>query len=170
VTGEYNPERITYLQDLRDLEAPVEVEMTKSVNKKGKLSIYASLKINENLIIPCTDSETIISPEEVVFGLGKEIEKIEEPEEYDEFQELVLELWRGLQEKKDTYSREELIDFMRYRSVALTDKSYNLGFLSRYAFVLVIRERKKIYKNYLFYVNENKKFYIQNLKNALQEG
>jgi len=172
VTGGYNPERLSYLQDLRDLEAPVEVEMTKSVNKKGKLSIYASLKIEEDLIIPCTDPETIISPEEVVFGLGKEIEKIEEPEEYDEFQELVLELWRGLQEKKDTYSREELIDFMRYRSVTLIDKSYNLGFLSRYAFVLVVREskKKKIYKNYLFYVSENRKFYIRNLKNTLQEG
>lgn len=172
VTEGYSPERISYLQGLRDLEAPVEVEMTKSVNKKGKLSIYASLKINENLIIPCTDLETIINPEEVVFGLGKEIEKIEEPEEYDEFQELVLELWRGLQEKKHTYSREELIDLMRYRSVALIDKSYNLGFLSRYAFVLVIREskKKKIYKNYLFYVSEDRKFYIRNLKNALQEG
>lgn len=160
--------KLEYLEELikYDYEAPKEVEMTKSVDKKGKLNIFSSIKLGEDIIIPLSDIKTIINPGEVIFGLGKEIENIKEEENPNKFEEIILNLWEGLKAERDKFSREELIDLIRYRTTGLITKRYNLGALSRYSFILVIRESKKVCSNYLFYIDENKNFYIRNLKNT----
>lgn len=159
------PERIEYLEALIDKESPGELEMRRTIKQEGKLDIGVSLKLQDDLIIQCPDKNTILNPEETVFGLGKYIEKTPEKREPEtEFEINVLTLWNGIHEK-ESYTREELTDMIRYLSVGfLNDRKYNIGKLGRWSFVIVVREKKKIYRNYLFYIKENKELYLQNLQ------
>ena len=167
----YYGDKKSYLENLVNLEAPKEVEMTKTVKKKGKLEIGVSLKLGEDLILQCPERTITTHPEETVFGLGKAIENVPaqgEPE--DEFEETVLELWNEI-EGKEGYTREELSDLVRYLSVSFIRGSYNIGKISRYAFVIVAKKTGKkkkdvMYKNYLFYIKENKDLYLRNLQNT----
>lgn len=162
----YYGDKKNYLENLVNLEAPKEVEMTKTVKKKGKLEIGVSLKLEEDLILQCPERTITTHPEETVFGLGKAIENVPaqgEPE--DDFEETVLKLWNEI-EGKEGYTREELSDLVRYLSVSFIKGSYNIGKISRYAFVIVVRKKKKkdtVYRNYLFYIKENKDLYLKNI-------
>jgi len=163
-------ERINFLSYLIGADTVPEVELTKSVKKKGSLNIGTSLKLGEDLIIPCPESDFLANPEEIVYGLGKVIEKIPDQKEEDlgEIEKLAYSLWESMETER--YGREELIDYIRYRIVSLIDYKYNIGYLTRCALILAIQKKKKVIENYLFYVGEDKNFFVCNLKNTVKEA
>lgn len=168
--NQYYTERLDFLGFLIGGESIPEVELSKNVKKKSKMVVGTSLKLGDDLIIPCPEPEFLANPEEIVYGLGKTIEKIPEQKEegLGELEKTAYALWECMETEK--YSREELIDYLRYRIVSLLEHKYNLGYLTRCAFVLALRKKKKDIENYLFYVDENKKLFVCNLKNTVAKA
>ena len=163
-------DRQEYLLDLVGKDSPKEVEMKKSVHKNGKLNIGVSLKINEDLIIPCPSNNTLLYPSEAVFCLGGFIEKTpkQDPEEYDELEKLVYNLWESTY-KDTTFDRSKLLNIFRYRISDILDKPYNIGRISDYAVVFVIKYKKKDIRNYLLFIKEDNSLYFSKLKNTEEE-
>ena len=157
-----------YLLSLINLDSPEQLEMTKSIHKPNnhKLGIGVSLKLEDNLIIPCPEETTLLYPEEVVFCLGgfeDECPDINTPQ--DEVEETAYKLWNSL-DKDGINSREGLLNRFRYSMVSLIDKPYNIGKISKYAIVFLIKEKKHEVKNYLAFINKNGDLYFSKLQNA----
>ena len=157
-------DRQEYLLSLVGQESPKEVEMTKSIHKPGKVDIGVSLKINDQLIIPCPSKTVLLDPAETVFCFGGFIEKTPTLEPEDELEKAVYNLWEGME--RDGYNREELLNVLRYRISALLDKPYNIGKISEYAVVFVVRYGRKDIRNYIMFIKEDCSLFFSNLKNA----
>lgn len=154
-----------YLLGLIGQESPKEVEMTKSVHKPGgKMEIGVSLKINDDLIIPCPSPRVLLDPSETVFCFGGWEEKAPEHKPENEFEKVVYNFWDSME--KDGLSRGELLNLLRYRIASFIDKPYNIGKISEYAIVFVIRFKKKDIQNYILFITKDNNMYFSNLKNT----
>jgi len=160
--------RVGYIKDLIDKEGFNEVELDKTVKKDGNIKIGMSIKLRDDLIIPYTDLDVIASPEEVMFSIGRDYELV--PKDIiarDKLEEAVDNFWEAL-EGKEKMSREEKIDTLRYVITSFIDTGYNIGRISRYALVFIVKRGKTIFDNYLLYVSENGEIFFRNLKNTLK--
>jgi len=162
-------EKQQYLHYLIGTESPKEVEITKTTKKRGKLNIGVSLKINEDLIIPCPNPRTIMDPEEAVFSFGDFIEKVPEKVEEDELVSSVINLWENIKrpDKDDiSLSRSDLLNELRYRVTTLIDHPYNIGKISEFAVVFVVRYGKHDMRNYIMFITKNLNLFFSKLENT----
>ena len=160
-----------YLIGLVGMESPIQLEMTKSIHKSGSIDIGASLKLSEDLIIPCPEPKTLLSPDEVVFKLGGFEDRVpekKEPEEGDDVEKCAYNLWESME--KEGHDRGELLNLLRYRLAAFIHKPYNIGKISKYAVVFVIKYKKKDLRNYLAFITAENELYFSKLENAEMEG
>jgi len=157
-------DRQEYLLELVSLDSPNQVEMTKSVHKSGNIEIGVSLKLRDDLIIPCPEINTLLYPEEVVFCLGGYVDECPNKEEpVDEFEVIANNTWNSLNKEG---TREELLNRFRYSITSLIDKSYNIGKISKYAIVYVIRYKKKDIRSYVVFINKDNDLYISKIENT----
>lgn len=182
-TEDYKFQR-NYIMNLIGKECPKEIEMTRSVEKEGTIKIGISLKVSDDIIIPCTENDVLINPEEIVFGFGRteeKVPKILEPQEggpeLDPLENTAYLLFSHIADK-DQLSREDITNLLRYRIANYIDYKYNIGRISNYAVIIIVRakdieteepKKKKEVWSYLLFITEDKELYFRKLKNAAPE-